>query len=70
MISGKLRRWGSSLGLIVPKEFVLKQRLKSGEEVLFEIKKKTLVKDIFGALKDWKVNSQKVKDELRKEWNK
>ena len=70
MISGKLRRWGSSLGLIVPKELVLKQRLKPGEEVLFEIKKKTLVKDIFGVLKDWKVNSQKVKDELRKEWNK
>ena len=70
MISGKLRRWGSSLGLIVPKELVLKQRLKPGEEVLFEIKKKTLVKDIFGVLKDWKVNSQKVKVELRKEWNK
>ena len=31
---------------------------------------KTIIKEAFGSLKDWKINSQKVKDELRKEWAK
>ncbi len=70
MIEGKLKKWGSSLGLIVPKEIVLKERLKEGEEVIFEIKKKINLKEVFGALKNWKIDSQKVKDELRKEWAK
>ena len=70
MIEARLRRWGSSLGVIVPKEIVDKERLKPGEEIIFEIKKKNAVKSVFGALKDWKIDSQKVKDELRKEWSK
>ena len=70
MIEGKLKKWGSSLGLIVPKEIVLKERLKVGEEIIFDIKKKIAVKEIFGSLRNWKIDPQKVKDELRKEWDK
>ncbi len=29
---------------------------------------KKTVKEIFGSLKDWKIDTQKFKDELRKEW--
>lgn len=70
MIEGKLKKWGSSLGLIIPKEIVLKERLKAGEEIIFDIKKKIAVKEIFGSLKNWKIDPQKVKDMLRKEWDK
>jgi len=70
MIEAKLKKWGSSLGLVVPKEIVLKERLKVGEEIIFDIKKKVVVKEIFGALKNWKINAQKVKNELREEWGK
>jgi len=34
--------------------------VKEGEKVRIEIKK-----DIFGILKDWKIDTQKLKDELR-----
>ena len=70
MVKARLRTWGSSLGLIVPKKMVIKERLKPGEEIDIEIKKKNSIKEVFGALKDWKINPQKVKDELRKEWSK
>ncbi len=70
MVKARLRTWGSSLGLIVPKKMVIKERLKPGEEIDIEIKKKNSIKEAFGALKDWKINPQKIKDELRKEWSK
>lgn len=35
--------------------------LKDGEEVVIELKKK----GIFGLLKEWKINAQALKDELR-----
>ena len=63
-----LKHWGSSLGLVVPSEVVKAAHLKEGEEVLIEIQKQRNLKDIFGSLSHWKINSQKMKDELRKEW--
>ena len=66
--TGTLKQWGSSLGVVVPKEIVNQEHLQEGEEVIIEIKKKKKVKEIFGKLKDWKINTQKVKDELRKDW--
>lgn len=31
-------------------------------------KQKNILRETFGTLKEWKIDSQKVKDELRKEW--
>ncbi len=64
----KLKPWGSSLGIVVPNEIIKAEHLKEGEEIIIEIKKKHSLKKVFGTLKNWKVNSQQVKDELRKEW--
>lgn len=63
-----LKTWGSSLGVVVPRGIVRQEHLKEGEEVVIEIKKKESIKAAFGALKDWKIDPQKAKDELRKEW--
>jgi len=65
-----LKPWGSSLGVVVPKEVVHAEHLHRGEEVIIEIRKKHSLKEIFGSLKDWKIDSQKMKDESRKEWAK
>lgn len=71
MISkAKLKEWGSSLGVVIPREIVKKEKLSIGEEVIIDIKRKNKVKEIFGALSEWGIDSQKMKDELRKEWNK
>ena len=66
----KLKKWGSSLGLIVPADIVKKENLKEGEEIVFSIKKKNPLMETFGTLKDWKVDAQKLKDEARKDWEK
>lgn len=65
-----LKSWGSSLGVVVPREIVRAGHFKEGEEVLVEIKKKHTIKEVFGHLKSWKIDSQKMKDELRREWAK
>jgi len=52
MIEGKLKKWGSSLGLVIPREIVVKERLKVGEEIIFNIKKKVAMKEIFGSLNE------------------
>jgi len=63
----KLREWGSSIGLVIPKEIVRQESLKSGDEVVVEIKKAKTLKDLFGSLKNLKIDAQEFKDERRKE---
>ena len=64
----QVKSWGSSLGVIVPRDIVYAEHLKEGDEIIIEIKKKPSLRDIFGTLRDWKVNPQKLKDDARKEW--
>ena len=62
-----LRKWGNSIGVVIPKEIIEKEQLREGEEVFIIIESKNDLKEVFGSLKDWKINTQKLKDELRKE---
>ena len=52
-INTKVKRWGNSLGLILPKKIVDTEKIKEGSEinVMIESKDKTKVKDLFGILK-------------------
>lgn len=52
-IETKTKKWGSSLGVIIPKEIVREERLREGENIRINIlsKKKTTGADIFGKLK-------------------
>ena len=65
----KLRKWGNSFGIIVPQKAVNDIGIREGEEIIFLIQKENdnPVKKVFGALKGWKIDSQKIKDEIRKE---
>lgn len=63
----KVRRWGSSLGIVVPSEVAKELRLKAGDEVVLEIDQAG-IEDAFGSLRDWAVNPQRLKDDLRRGW--
>ena len=63
-----LRRWGNSFGVVIPIEILKEEGLKEGQEVIIEISRKKDTRNIFGSLKDWKIDSQKVKDRSREEW--
>ncbi len=68
-VKTKLRRWGNSFGVVVPLDKVNNAGVKEGEEVTILISKtnRNVVDEIFGSLKGWKIDTQKVKDELRRE---
>ena len=42
-------------------------RLKAGDEVVLEIDQAG-IEEAFGSLRDWTVDPQKLKDELRRGW--
>jgi len=66
-IRARVRRWGSSLGIVVPSEVVKELRLKAGDEAIVEIDRAG-IEEAFGSLKDWAVDPQKLKDDLRRGW--
>ncbi|TLZ79806.1 MAG: hypothetical protein E6K07_02915 [Methanobacteriota archaeon] len=65
--SAKIRRFGPSLGFVVPGDIVKELRLKGGDEVILEIDRAG-IEDAFGSMKDWVVDPQRLKRELRKGW--
>lgn len=62
-----VKRWGSSMGIIIPKEIVQSQNIKEGDEVAISIFKKGDLSDIFGTLKT-KLTGQQLKDLARRDW--
>ena len=61
------KKWGSSIGFIVPREIVEKEKIKPNSKVKFEIIKVTDISDTFGKLKR-KVSGQEFKDRARAGW--
>ena len=49
-INARTRKWGNSVGVVIPNEVVKEQGIAEGQEVIMTIlsRKKTRVKDIFG----------------------
>lgn len=62
-----VKKWGSSMAVILPQEIVKGQNIKVGDEVAINIFKKGDLTDIFGTLKT-KLAGQKFKDLARKDW--
>ena len=62
-----VKRWGSSMGVIIPKEIVRNQRIKEGDDIVIHVFKKGDLSDVFGTLKT-KLTGQQLKDLSRKDW--
>ena len=69
-IETKTKKWGSSLGIIIPQEIVKKERWREGQEIRIDIlsKKKTTGADIFGKLK-FKKSIQVLLDETDRDFD-
>ena len=63
-----VRKSGNSTVLVLPPEYIKEREIKIGEEVSFEVFKKVDLKKLFGVSKHLKIDAQKAKNELRKEW--
>jgi len=64
----RVRRWGSSLGVVLPRDLVRSEGLREGDAVTLHVKKAVTVREAFGALRQWRVDPQKVKDGIREGW--
>lgn len=67
-ITCKAKKWGSSLGFIIPKNIVKKQHISANENIVISIKKPHIAKEFFGILSAWKKTAQKLKDEAKEGW--
>jgi antitoxin component of MazEF toxin-antitoxin module len=69
IIKAKPKKWGNSLGIVIPKEVIESEHIKEGRdiEVVF-MKSGNVLRETFGMMKGrWKESTQKMKDDLRKE---
>ena len=62
----KLKAWGNSLGVIIPKNIVDQIGLRDGEEVEISVRPVTDIKRLFGKYPTG--SAQKAKEELRGGW--
>ncbi len=68
MIISKTRKWGSSLGVIIPKDVVKELKIRENQEVYLEIKPKdNPLKELFGSVKLSKPTEQLLKEVRGKE---
>ena len=64
-----VKKWGNSMGVILPKELVEKERIKENDKIMIQIVKKADLRKIFGSLKR-NMTGQEFKDLARKGWEK
>ena len=63
------KRWGSSIGIIIPKEIVESNKIRENDKIIIDIKKRPIAKEFFGKYPNWKRSTQEIKDEARKGWD-
>ena len=68
----KTKRWGNSIGIVIPIEAVKRLNIKPDEEIVIEIEKKeNVLKEMFGSMKFKKSTKQILKEareELEGKW--
>ncbi len=73
-VTTKARKWGNSLGVIIPKDVTGNLDIKENDELQVTINKagvSDVLKKSFGLCKDEKRSAQEIKDELRRTlWSK
>ncbi len=63
------KRWGSSIGIVLPKRIVDLRRIKENDEIVIEIKSQPVMGNMFGRfLRKSGRSGQELKDEARKGW--
>jgi antitoxin component of MazEF toxin-antitoxin module len=62
----RVKKWGNSLGLIIPSDVANNAGIKEGDEVEFSVKKCGDIDELFGLLRSKTIDAQEMKDETRK----
>ncbi|MBS3077306.1 hypothetical protein J4233_03460 [Candidatus Pacearchaeota archaeon] len=66
-IEVRLKKWGNSIGIVIPNETIERLSLKPEEQIVIEIsKKENVLKEMFGKAR-FKKSARKVIDDFRKD---
>ena len=65
----RVKKWGNSMGVILPKLIVEKGNLKEDDNIMIEVVKVADLSDIFGSIKKRKLSGQEAKDLMKKGWS-
>ncbi len=66
----KLKKWGSSIGVVLPKQALEKEAFKEGETVrVLVFKKRNPLKETFGTVKFSKSTEQMMREIDREMWD-
>lgn len=68
-ITAKAKKWGDSIGIILPKKMVDEANIKPEDMLKVEIFREADFSDLVGTLKT-KLSGQKLKDMAREGWEK
>jgi len=66
-VRATVRRFGNSLGVVIPTDEAEKHGIRAGDEVELEVEKRVNLKELFGSMKFSK-SAQEMKDEDRRAW--
>jgi len=66
--TSKIRKWGNSFGVLVPKDLIEKENFKLNEEVVVKLEKKKDISKVFGILKT-KRSTEDLMREIREGYN-
>lgn len=67
-VHARIKKWGNSFGVVLPKEVMDSENLKENQEITFWIMKPVFAKDIFGITKSKsRKNTSEILKEIRKE---
>lgn len=69
-IETKLKRWGNSMAVIVPKSIVETRNLREDDSIVIEIVKTADLSNVFGSIKRRKLSGQEFKEMVKKGWEK
>lgn len=61
-IVAKTRKWGNSIGVVLPKREVERLNIQEDERVVLEIKKQNPLRELFGAGKDDPITREEFRE--------
>lgn len=64
-----VKKWGNSMGVLLPKELVKKENLKEKDRIMIEVVREFDLSKLFGSLPKRTMSGQKFKDLVRKGWD-
>ena len=68
-IQTSVKKWGNSMGIILPKNFVEEKKLEENDIVIVNVVKRANISHLAGSLKR-KMSGQEFKNMVKKEWEK